>query len=68
MKDIDAHALRRAGRASAIARHLGRDRTTIRPYLAGERVAGTSGSVIVITVADVIFTTTPFPTASPTPV
>ena len=39
--DIDVHALRRQGwTISAIARHLGRDRKTIRAYLAGERVAG----------------------------
>ncbi len=38
--DIDAHALRRQGwTISAIARHLGRDRKTIRAYLAG-REAG----------------------------
>lgn len=40
-EDIDAHALRRQGwTISAIARHLNRDRKTIRAYLAGERVAG----------------------------
>ena len=40
-EDIDAHALRRQGwTISAIARHLGRDRKTIRTYLADERVAG----------------------------
>jgi transposase len=40
-EDIDAHALRRQGwTISAIARHLGRDRKTIRAYLADERVAG----------------------------
>jgi transposase len=39
--DIDAHALRRQGwTISAIARHLGRDRKTIRAYLNG-RQAGT---------------------------
>ena len=39
--DIDVHALRRQGwTISAIARHLGRDRKTIRGYLAGDRVAG----------------------------
>ncbi len=38
--DIDVHALRRQGwTISAIARHLGRDRKTIRAYLAG-REAG----------------------------
>ncbi len=40
-EDIDAHALHRQGwTISAIARHLNRDRKTIRAYLAGERVAG----------------------------
>ena len=40
-EDIDAHALRRQGwTISAIARHLGRDRKTIRAYLRGDREAG----------------------------
>jgi transposase len=40
-EDIDAHALHRQGwTISAIARHLGRDRKTIRAYLNNERVAG----------------------------
>lgn len=40
-EDIDAHALRRQGwTISAIARHLNRDRKTIRAYLEGDRVAG----------------------------
>ena len=39
--DVDAHALRRQGwTISAIARHLGHDRKTIRAYLDGGRVAG----------------------------
>jgi len=39
--DIDVHALRRQGwTISAIARHLGRDRKTIRAYLATDRQAG----------------------------
>jgi transposase len=39
--DVDAHALRRQGwTISAIARHLGHDRKTIRAYLSGGRVAG----------------------------
>jgi hypothetical protein len=40
--DVDAHALRtgRGWTISAIARHLGHDRKTIRAYLNGERVAG----------------------------
>lgn len=38
-EDVDAHALRRQGwTISAIARHLGRDRKTIRAYLNGKRV------------------------------
>ena len=40
-EDVEAHAL--AGRGwtiSAIARHLGRDRKTVRAYLAGERQPG----------------------------
>jgi transposase len=40
-EDIDAHALARQGwTISAIARHLGRDRKTIRAYLRGDREAG----------------------------
>ncbi len=40
-EDVDAHALRRRGWSiSAIARHLGKDRKTIRAYLNGERTAG----------------------------
>ena len=39
--DVDAHAFRKRGWSiSAIARHLGHDRKTIRAYLNGERVAG----------------------------
>ena len=39
--DVDVHALRRQGwTVSAIARHLGHDRKTIRAYLSGDRVAG----------------------------
>jgi transposase len=39
--DVDAHALHRRGWSiSAIARHLGHDRKTIRAYLHGGRVAG----------------------------
>ena len=39
--DVDAHALRRQGwTITAIARHLGHDRKTIRTYLDGGRVAG----------------------------
>jgi transposase len=40
-EDIDAHALYARGwTISAIARHLGRDRKTIRAYLRGDREAG----------------------------
>ncbi len=40
-EDIDAHALAKRGWSiSAIARHLGRDRKTIRAYLRGGRAAG----------------------------
>ncbi len=43
--DVDAHALRRQGwTISAIARHLGHDRKTIRAYLSGGRVAGQRAS------------------------
>jgi transposase len=39
--DVEIHALRKQGwTISAIARHLGKDRKTIRSYLAGERVDG----------------------------
>ena len=42
--DIDVHALRRQGwTISAIARHLGKDRKTIRAYLSG-REAGVRAS------------------------
>jgi transposase len=40
-EDVDAHALSRQGwTISAIARHLGHDRKTIRNYLTGKRTAG----------------------------
>ena len=43
--DVDAHALRKRGwTISAIARHLGHDRKTIRAYLNGERAAGVRAS------------------------
>src|SRR3954447_20197889 len=39
--DVDAHALRKRGWSiSAIARHLGHDRKTIRAYLNDDRTAG----------------------------
>jgi transposase len=40
-EDVEVHALRQRGwSVSAIARHLGRDRKTVRAYLAGERQPG----------------------------
>ncbi len=40
-EDVEAHALRQRGwTISAIARHLDRDRKTVRAYLAGTRVPG----------------------------
>ncbi len=40
-ESVEAHALRERGwSVSAIARHLGRDRKTIRAYLSGEREPG----------------------------
>ena len=37
-EDVEAHALTKRGWSiSAIARHLGRDRKTVRAYLSGER-------------------------------
>src|SRR2546426_10821993 len=40
-EDVEAEALKKRGwSTSAIARHLGRDRKTIRAYLRGERQAG----------------------------
>ena len=39
--DVDIHALRRQGwTISAIARHIGRDRKTVRDYLNGQRDPG----------------------------
>ncbi len=40
-ESVEAHALRKRGwSVSAIARHLGKDRKTVRAYLEGNRVAG----------------------------
>ena len=40
-EDVEAHALRSRGwTISAIARHLGRDRKTVRAYINGERIPG----------------------------
>jgi len=47
-EDVEVHALRERGWSiSAIARHLDRDRKTIRSYLNGERQAGVRVSVVV---------------------
>ena len=44
-EDIDAHALRKRGwTISAIARHLDRDRKTVRGYLCGDRTPGVRAS------------------------
>jgi len=44
-EDIDAHALRKRGwTISAIARHLDRDRKTVRAYLSGDRTPGVRSS------------------------
>jgi transposase len=44
-EDVEVHALRRRGwSVSAIARHLGRDRKTVRAYLRGERQPGVRAS------------------------
>ena len=44
-EDIDAHALRKRGwTISAIARHLDRDRKTVRAYLSGDRTPGVRAS------------------------
>ena len=40
-EDVEAHALRQRGwTISAIARHLGRDRKTVRAYIKGTRAPG----------------------------
>ena len=45
--DVDVHALHRQGwTISAIARHLGHDRKTIRAYVKGDRVAGQRVSAV----------------------
>jgi hypothetical protein len=44
--DVEAHALRRRGwPVSAIARHLGHDRKTVRAYLRGDRQPGRRASL-----------------------
>jgi len=45
-EDVEIHSLRKQGWSiSAIARHTGRDRKTVRAYLAGEREVGVRESV-----------------------
>jgi transposase len=44
-EDVEAHALKQRGWSiSAIARHLGRDRKTVRAYVNGERMPGLRAS------------------------
>ena len=44
-EDVEVHALARRGwSVSAIARHLGRDRKTVRAYLTGQRQPGRRGA------------------------
>jgi hypothetical protein len=46
-EDVEADALfKRGWSISAIARHLGRDRKTVRSYLSGDRVAGVRRSAV----------------------
>ena len=46
-EDVEVHALRQRGWSiSAIARHLGRDRKTVRAYLSGERQPGVRASAV----------------------
>jgi len=46
-EDVEADALfKRGWSISAIARHLGRDRKTVRSYLKGDRVAGVRRSAV----------------------
>ena len=49
-EDVEADALfKRGWSISAIARHLDRDRKTIRSYVSGSRVAGVRRSSVPIT-------------------
>ena len=44
---VEIHALREQGWSiSAIARHVGRDRKTVRAYLGGEREVGVRASTV----------------------
>src|SRR3954466_8403560 len=52
-EDVEAHALKERGwSVSAIARHLGRDRKTVRSYLNGDRRPGVRVSVVVDPLAE----------------
>lgn len=52
-EDVEVHALRERGWSiSAIARHLGRDRKTVRSYLNGDSEAGVRVTVVVDPLAD----------------
>ena len=52
-EDVEAHALKERGWSiSAIARHLERDRKTIRSYLSGDRQPGVRSSVVVDPLAE----------------
>ena len=53
-EDVEVHALKARGwSVSAIARHLGRDRKTIRAYLSGERQPGVRKTSVPDPLADV---------------
>ena len=52
-EDVEAHALKERGWSiSAIARHLERDRKTVRSYLSGDRQPGVRSSVVVDPLAE----------------
>jgi transposase len=52
-EDVEAHALKERGWSiSAIARHLERDRKTVRSYLSGEREPGVRVTVVVDPLAE----------------
>jgi transposase len=52
-EDVEAHALRERGWSiSAIARHLERDRKTVRSYLNGDRQPGTRVTAVADPLAD----------------
>jgi transposase len=52
-EDVEAHALKERGWSiSAIARHLGRDRKTVRSYLNGDRQPGVRATMVVDPLAE----------------